>query len=297
MRDPSVRRTTKGGLEQDPGVLDKRLFIQEGEFASVLKVFEREGNTLSAILRNAWDHGNLATLIKNSPDRATNAHISINAHITEEELLKYLTKTELANGLANRFLWFRIRRSKLLPFGSSSSENIEPFVKKLVQIQKFASIPGPITLDGAAREIWSVEYERLTQPRKGMYGGITARSEALVIRLALIYALCECSDAITPIHLRAALAVWDYADWSCRSLFGDMTGDKVADAILSALQSKSEGLTRTQISHDLFKKNKSAEEIERALNYLASRKLAFRIIIGTEGKPTEVWKTGPGAGQ
>ena len=70
----------------------------------------REGNTLSAIIRQAWDSGNLHPLTKNSPIRATDAHISIIGHITREELLRYLTETEQANGFANRFIWLMVYR-------------------------------------------------------------------------------------------------------------------------------------------------------------------------------------------
>ena len=69
----------------DDGVLDKRLFVIESEFANVLKVMAREGNTLSPVLRRAWDTGDLRTLTKNSPARATGAHISIIGHITRQE--------------------------------------------------------------------------------------------------------------------------------------------------------------------------------------------------------------------
>ncbi|MBI4512277.1 MAG: hypothetical protein HY698_21770 [Deltaproteobacteria bacterium] len=39
----------------DPGVDDKRLLVIETEFARVLQVHTREGNTLSDIIRQAWD--------------------------------------------------------------------------------------------------------------------------------------------------------------------------------------------------------------------------------------------------
>jgi hypothetical protein len=61
----------------DEGVEDKRLLVFEGEFASVLRILGREGNTLSAIIRNAWDTGELRSLTKNSPAVASGAHISI----------------------------------------------------------------------------------------------------------------------------------------------------------------------------------------------------------------------------
>ena len=59
----------------DAGIEDKRLCVVEGEFANVLKVMTREGNTLSPVIRSAWDSGNLRSLTKNSPARATDAHI------------------------------------------------------------------------------------------------------------------------------------------------------------------------------------------------------------------------------
>jgi hypothetical protein len=47
-----------------------------------MKVLAREGNTLSPVIRNAWDGKTLQTLAKNSPLRATGAHIGIVGHIT-----------------------------------------------------------------------------------------------------------------------------------------------------------------------------------------------------------------------
>src|SRR5262245_59152724 len=74
----------------DIGITDKRLLVIEPEFASVLKSASRECNTLSAIIRQAWDNGNLNSMTKNSPARATGAHISIIGHITRDELRRYL---------------------------------------------------------------------------------------------------------------------------------------------------------------------------------------------------------------
>ena len=71
----------------------------------MLKVMTREGNTLSPVIRSAWDSGDLRSLTKNSPARATGAHVSIIGHITKDELRRLLTETESANGFANRFLF------------------------------------------------------------------------------------------------------------------------------------------------------------------------------------------------
>jgi hypothetical protein len=55
----------------EPGVADKRLLVTEPEFAGALSAMERHGNTLSPVIRNAWDGQVLQTLTKTSPLKAT----------------------------------------------------------------------------------------------------------------------------------------------------------------------------------------------------------------------------------
>ena len=77
-------RTTGYCTVMEPGENDKRLLVFEPEFARVLQVIEREANTLSPVIRQAWDSGNLGNPVtKNSPLTSTGAHISIAAHIHE----------------------------------------------------------------------------------------------------------------------------------------------------------------------------------------------------------------------
>ena len=64
----------------------------------------REGNTLSPSHSQAWDDGNLRILTKNSPARATDAHISIIGHITRRKRGRDLTETESANGFGKSHL-------------------------------------------------------------------------------------------------------------------------------------------------------------------------------------------------
>ncbi len=113
----------RGREEFVEGVYDKRLLTYESEFASVLKVMAREGNTLSPTLRQCWDTGNLRTLTKNTPAVATGAHISLVGHITDLELRRQLRATEVANGFGNRVLWVLAKRSRKLPFGGQPSKD------------------------------------------------------------------------------------------------------------------------------------------------------------------------------
>ncbi|MFA5928555.1 MAG: bifunctional DNA primase/polymerase, partial [Candidatus Margulisiibacteriota bacterium] len=119
VRDETIKKDKKGKNVVIEGVSDKRMLVVEPEFASVLKVSSREGNTLSTVVRKAWDDGRLKILTKNSPATATDAHISMIGHITNEELRRYLNSTEAANGFGNRFLWVCCRRSKCLPMGGN----------------------------------------------------------------------------------------------------------------------------------------------------------------------------------
>ena len=155
---------------------DKRLALYEAEFASVLKVANREGNTLSTILRSAWETGGLQTLTRNSPAKATDAHISAIAHITRDELVRLLTTTEAASGFANRFLWALSRRSKILPEGGFLDEAaMAQLARQVSALLIRARDIGELRRDDGARALWRREYERLTSPPAGLLGCMLAR--------------------------------------------------------------------------------------------------------------------------
>jgi hypothetical protein len=120
VRDP-VLAMRKGKLQTiDPGVDDKRLLIDEREFRQALTVMQRQGNTLSTVVRDAWDCRQvLETLTKKEPTKATKPFISIGGHITRDELKESLDRTAMANGYVNRFLIAFIHRSKELPLGGN----------------------------------------------------------------------------------------------------------------------------------------------------------------------------------
>jgi hypothetical protein len=121
---------------------------------------------------------------------------------------------------------------------------------------------------------WAELYNDLSEGQLGLFGAIIARAEVQVMRLAAIYAAIDGVTLIEVPHIKAALAVWQYCEASARYIFGDRTGDPVADRILSTLQEKG-SLDRTAI-RDLFGRNMPTPRIERALTML---KQAKRIIV------------------
>ncbi len=203
----------------DQGESDKRLMALEPEFSRLLKVAARDGNTVSAMIRLAWDNGDLHVLTR-TPTKATGAHISIIGHITREELAAELTKTDAANGFGNRFLWACARRSKLLPRGGNLQEtDIEPLRQRLINALQFAAGIDDIGLSDEAWNLWEQKYPILSGGHAGLHGKLTSRAEAQVRRLACVYALLDQCSTVETHHLQAGLALWDFCDRSAGYLF------------------------------------------------------------------------------
>lgn len=277
----------------DAGVDDKRLLVVEPEFASVLRASQRQGSTLSATVRQAWDTGTLRTLTKHDPVTATGAHISIIGHNTADELRADLTATDTANGFANRFLFVAVKRSQLLPFGGDQADEgeMQAVADRLRERAVLARTRGQITMTAAARASWAAVYPQLSAGGEGLHGAVTARAEAQVIRLSLVYCLLDGVEHIDVPHLLAALAVWEYCDATAKHVFGVSLGDRAADEIMRRLRLAGQGgMTRTEIS-GIFKRNLTADRIGAALELLRSKGRATVETNTTEmGRPAELWR-------
>lgn len=259
----------------DLGEEDKRLCIVEPELAAALKQSQRNGNTLSAFVRKAYDVQEdevWKSLTKNNKDVSTGAHISILAHVTRDELLHHMQQVDAFNGFFNRFLWVMVERSKVLPFGGdflSISREIDEIGLLLGARIREAQEGGPVFFSDEAKEAWVAIYRGLAETR---YGGLldplTARAESNLIRLMLIYSALDGSNRIKSEHVRASYAFYLYSVECMRHIFGDASGDPLADSILLELENAPGGLTQTQIYSDIFKRNHSSSDIKRALELL-----------------------------
>lgn len=286
VRDPSEKRD-QDGEPIDHGVSDKRLLVIESEYASALRVLERQGNRLSPLIRQAWDSGNLQTLTKN-PIRATNAHVSLIGHVVAEELRRYLTRTEMGNGYANRFLYLCVKRARLLPRGGGAPD-VGPLLRRLHDAVEHGRRMGAIDMNTAAQTAWERVYPELSRERDGLAGHVTSRAEAHVVRLALLYALLDCAAEIDTPHLEAALALWGFAERSATYIWGETVGDPIADEIIRALRERrSSGMTRTNI-RDLLGRHQAGADVDGALDQLQRRGLARPEDVKTGGRPAERW--------
>jgi hypothetical protein len=219
---------------------------------------------------------------------ATAPHISLICHITRQELTRVMSATATANGFGNRFLWLATRRSKCLPDGGAEVD-IKPIVDLLRKRIKQARTIGEVWRDQEARAIWHGIYPELSEGKPGLLGAVTARAEAQVMRIALIFALLDGNCEIGKDHLLAALAIWTYCLNSARWIFGDALGDPLADEILAFLRTRPEGASRTDITN-YFGRNRRGEDIGRALAVLAEQGRASSRQEQTGGRPVETWR-------
>ncbi len=281
----------------------KRLLCLETEFAKPITAMRREGNTLSPLLRSAWDSQTLEIMTRGkSKTRASNAHISIVAHITPEELGKLLGgSVEVANGFANRFLWCLVRRSRLLPHGGDASV-LDAYVQPLRDAIEHAKGVDRVRRHAEADRLWEEIYGDLAESRPGAYGRATERARPQVMRLALLYALLDRSVEIRVEHLRAAKALWGYCQGSAGAIFGGKSGDSVGglrgqpeplDVRLLSIICREPGISRKGL-HAATHNRVKATDMDEALASLESRRLAYRGRCRGEGpgRPPECWFPG-----
>lgn len=268
---------------------DCRLLVVEEEFARVLGVARRDGNTLSAVLRDAWGTGRLATMTRREPLRASGAHVSVIGHITRHEMLARSSEVEVANGLLNRFLLAGVRRSKLLPSGGSLDyQRLDALATEVGARIRDVRTYGRLGRTPAAEALWRDLYQQMADDDAGdMASAATARGEAQTLRLSLVYALLDRSRVIDVDHLEAAAAVWSYCQASARWLYGNSLGDPVADRIALAVAGQPTGLDRTAI-RDLFQRHEAAKRIDHAVELLVQHGLVKLTEEPTEGRPRTV---------
>ncbi|MCE9564874.1 MAG: DUF3987 domain-containing protein [Planctomycetes bacterium] len=297
--EPDDKEGSVQGFKVKKGATDKRLLALETEFAKPITAMRREGNTLSPLIRAAWDGQTLEVLTRGkSKLRASDTHISLLTHITREELAACFGKgTEVANGFANRILWCEVKRSRLLPHGGDISV-LDPFVKPLAEAIRQAKNMGHIKRSNEANALWESVYPMLAESKPGAFGKAVERARPQVMRIALIYALIDGSNLIEIEHLRAALAVWAYCESSAKSVFegyGDnkhttLPPQEESEPFTSKLAKAihaTPGMTRSDMLRAF--RHQNADSIEGALAWLEDEGLAHVVKEAGKTKPSERW--------
>jgi len=298
VRDPMIE-IDKKGLEKavDRGATDKRLLAVESEFSSVLKRFGQQGNTLSPLLRDAWDGKSvLRTLTKNTPVKATGAHIGVIAHTTAEDLHQHLDTVDIANGLGNRFLLVETERARVLPHpGRIAAHQLDRLVSEVRATLDHAGRVQDLRWTASAAALWEGIYADLSRDLPGLVGSMLARAEAHVLRLSSLYSLLSQAQEIDVPHLRSALAFWDVVDASARRIFAGRTGNREADRLREAFL-PGQRMTLTEVQENIFKNHLPAGRLRDAIRLLVELEEFHLESEPTDGRPAAVLVRRPADG-
>ena len=282
LRDAS-EKLDADNIPVDKGVSDKRMLVIESEFVNVLSICKREGNTLSATIRNLWDGKDIEPLTKNNRWKASNPHCTIVAHITGHELIERLSSNDMANGFLNRFIVVYVSRKKLVPNPLRTDPAlVESLSHELAKVLNFIDAHSndtesfEIKFEASAMDFWVSIYPDVSKERLGIEGMLLARSETYARMLAMIFALLDRSEVIKTEHLMAALAWVDFWIDSIRFIFRNQKqviehakSTEHAEQILNLIFSSIKGLSRAEIS-DAFNRHLTKKQLDDAIQILLS---------------------------
>ncbi|WP_017972914.1 DUF3987 domain-containing protein [Actinopolyspora halophila] len=249
---------------------DRRLLVYEPEWAAVMARMKREGNSLSATLRAAWEGGDLSTMGV-SARVARESHVGILAHITPAEFRAKVSSADMAGGTYNRFLPLLVSRSQFLPMATGTEPDLlDRLANGLAQRVHHGAQLGQLTVTTEAAATWRglyVEFGTDTG-EEGPVEQFISRTAPNCLRVAGIHAALDGSTRISTTHLHAAAALVRYAIASARATFTDTdpTPGRLATWISEA---GPQGRTRKEITTDFFGGNRKADDITAYLDQLA----------------------------
>ena len=282
------------GKDEVGAITDKRLFIRESEFSNVMHQAARNGNTLSAGLRDAWDGVGIQPATKLKGTWASHPHIAIAGACTPIELLALTTKNDVSNGFLNRFIIFWAERTKLIPFPQCTHiDTVNLLATKINAIIQFAKSDyvwnknpslasednRQITLSDDAKRTYGALYINVFPKYNDgdNVAALTERKAPYLLRMAALFAISDFSLVIEEWHINAAYEWVKYWHESVKFIFNDaaeeVKNNEISDhasKIVSYLASKDKGYqaTRTELSNEVFKRHLDSKKLDEALNTL-----------------------------
>lgn len=249
-------------------VVDKRLMLTETEFARVLAQGRRDGNTVSAVIRQAWDgFGDLSVLTRHDPLRAARTHVVVVAHITPQEAKAKTSDVDAANGFLNRFLWVWSQRTKLIALPPERDATWESGAREVAtQLAKACDVArGEVSFHPEAKGLWASIYEQLdAEQADGVAGLLVARAAPHICRVALCYALAERCPAIHTRHVEAAAAVWAYSRATIDYIWADdLILSRDAERLFKAIADRKDAGLSASHQSALFGRHKTADEMDQ----------------------------------
>lgn len=251
-----------------PETSDHRLLAFEPEWAGVMSRMKRDGNSLSATLRAAWEGGDLSTMGVQART-AKNTHVGILAHITPKEFRAKLSDSDMAGGTYNRFLPIAVARSQFNPLGQGAQPSvIHGLGTDLAAHLERGARLGTLGFTGAGATLWRELYIELGNDtgEDGPVEQFISRAAPNCLRIAAIHAALDGADALHPEHLTPAAALVRYSIASARAVFTDTTTPHRLAAWIA--EAGPDGRTRKDITTGFFKGKEKADVISTILDQL-----------------------------
>lgn len=257
------------GRQEIPAIEDKRLWVVESEFANVLHQGRREGNTLSAALRDCWDGVCLKPATKSNRLYASHPHVCLSGAISPSELTGLMTARELTNGFANRFLMIWAERSQILPFPKATPQAVvDSLARRIFDVLKFVSADQYECRDRLRLELSAQAQWHYAQLYRGelhedlgseLVSAMLERRAPMLLRLAMLFALSDLQLRVDVHHIDAAMAWMRYSTASVRYVFVSAAEEakmaqtiELANRVLAFLQERGKA-TRSEISVECFR--------------------------------------------
>ena len=275
---------------EQPGVVDKRLCIREGELSNVFKLMSDPKTKAAELIRNLWDGKGVSNIVagksadgENNSLQCKEPHVSIIGSSTPSLVKSTMPVGAALSGDGNRFLWCYVKRTQLAPQGGrpvdfsklytthvdskGKKREMDTFVYFTDILDEF----GVLDVDGdedpvfypltkAANKHWNKVYcDQETTETAGFLGGMTSRSAPHIRRLATILCVIDRERAVDVKHLKAAEDIWDYTQRCAQYIFKGYSVEQYRILMLA----KERGSTGIRLINvrDLFSRNKPGEWI------------------------------------
>lgn len=300
------------GRQDVPAIEDKRLWVIESEFANVLHQGRRDGNTLSAALRDCWDGVDLKPATKSNRLYASQPHVCLSGAISPSELTGLMSARELTNGFANRFLMIWAERSRMLPFPKETPQAVvEHLARRTREVLAFVRADRHGDRDHLRMELSPQAQWRYAQLYRGelnddlgdgVVGALLERRAPMLLRLAMLMALTDLQIRIDARHIDAAMAWIRHTTASVRFVFVSAAEEvklaqvrELSNRVLAFLRERGQA-TRSQISAECFKGKMPKARIDAGLEHLLAStppKISVQTVerpADAPGTPTRVYR-------
>lgn len=283
------RYKPSGKGEEDIEIPDKRFLIIESEFGNVLNMAERQGNTLSHVLRNGFDFKTVQPLTKRDRVCVTDPYFVLVGSITPTELSRHRQSAVMSsNGMLNRMLmlWTCSERCCAWPAPLDPARLTE-LAQKLaeavmvarhhtfeVDYRRQGKLAQPVGFTAAARDHWVMIYQHLKNlPDCESVRVLCQRHRLHVLVIASLLALLDRREVVDVPDLDAALLWSDFSRQSVLYTHRYFTEQRmfmqqrqVAMGIVRAIGEHGGSATLTDVNH-WFGKRQSKDGIQNGVNH------------------------------